>query len=599
MANERLQALRALMKQKNIDMYYIPSTDFHDSEEVEAYFKCREFISGFSGSAGTMVITQDFSGMWTDGRYFVQAKKQLAGQDTDLMEMGNEEVPTVLEYIERNLPEGGVLGMDGRVVNTKVGQEFERVLEKKHGSCVVENDLVGEVWKSRPALQSPALWVLGVEYAGESVSDKISRVRKRMEEVHASSHIIASLDDIAWLLNIRKEAEDGNPLPAAFLLLKMDAVQLFIDSSRMDDKVRTYLQENNISVHAYGDIYDAARALCGETVLLETEKVNFALFKSIDSSNRIVEEMNPTSLMKAVKNPIEMENLRRAHLKDGVALTKFLYWLKTEGLKQNLTETEAAERVEAFRKEQEGYICPSFVTISAYGSNAAMCHYHPTKEDETVIGDRGFYLLDSGGHYYEGTTDVTRTVCTGPITDEMRLHYSLVLMGMLRLAGARFLYGCQGINLDYLARGPLWERGLNFNHGTGHGVGFLSNVHERPNGIRWKHVPERRDCCVMEEGMVTSDEPGLYIEGGYGIRDENLLLCRKGEKNMYGQFMYFETLTLAPFDTSALDLSVMERSDIRMLNEYQAMVYEKLAPHLNDAEREWLRNETKPVGVEE
>ena len=332
------------------------------------------------------------------------------------------------------------------------------------------------------------------------------------------------------------------------------------------------------------------------TILLEPDKVNYAMYKSIHESCLLEEAMNPASWMKAMKDPVEMENLRKAHIKDGVALTKFIYWMKTKAPKGSLMETEAAEHLESLRKEQEGYICPSFDTISAYGANAAMCHYHATKEEESVIGKDGFYLVDSGGQYYEGTTDVTRTIVMGELTHEEKLHFTLVLMGMLRLTDAKFLHGCRGINVDYLARGPLWKLGLDFNHGTGHGVGYLSNVHERPNGIRWKIVPERQDSCILEEGMLTSNEPGIYIEGSHGIRTENLLLCRKAEKNGYGQFMRFETMTYAPIDTEAIDISVMEPSDVRLLNQYHKDVYEKLSPYLTKEEAEWLKDVTKPIG---
>lgn len=596
MANERLQKLRALMEQHGMDAYYIPSSDFHDSEDVEAYFGCRAFISGFTGSAGTMVVTKDFSGLWTDGRYFVQAKKQLKGQDTELMQMGDEGVPTILEFLEEHLPEGGVLGMDGRVVNTGVGRELTKVLEKKHASVSVQHDLVGEIWSERPELTVPKVWVLGTEYAGEDAESKIKRLRQEMKACGATHHILSSLDDIAWILNIRMDPVDGNVLPAAHMIIEENALRLFINSSRFDGAVSSYMEENGVSVRPYEKIYEETSAIRSGSVLLEPGKVNYALFSSIHESNRIIEAMNPSSMMKAMKNPVEMENLRKVHIKDGVALTKFIYWMKEKAPKGTLTETEAAERLEEFRKAEEGYLCPSFPTISAYGANAAMCHYHATKEEESTIDAKGFYLVDSGGQYLEGTTDVTRTLVLGPVSEEMKLHYTLVLMGALRLADAKFLYGCRGMNLDYLARGPLWKRGLDFNHGTGHGVGFLSNVHERPNGFRWRIVPERQDSCVLEEGMFTSDEPGLYIEGSHGIRTENLLMCRKAEKNMYGQFMEFEVLTLAPIDTEAIDCSVMEPSDMDLLNAYHKKVYETLAPYLTEDERQWLMDATKPVG---
>jgi len=584
------------MEQNGMDAYYIPSSDFHDSEYVEPYFKCRAYVSGFTGSAGTMVVTKDFSGMWTDGRYFVQAKKQLAGQDTKLMEMGSEGVPTIEEFLRENLPEGGVLGLDGRVINTGIGRELLALVKEKNGSLSIGKDLVGEIWKERPELTAPKVWILDESYAGESVSSKALRLREEMKKKGATAHILSGLDDIAWFLNIRKTSDDGNLLPPAHMIITMETMALYIDSRLFDKELTDYLEGNHVSAAAYENIYEDAAKLHNETVLLEPSKINYALFQCLAPDCPIVEAMNPTSMMKAVKNPVEVENLRKCHIKDGVAVTKFIYWLKNKAPKGGFTETEAADYLEDLRKAQDGYLCPSFDTISAYGPNAAMCHYHAEKGSDSVVGDKGFYPVDSGGQYYEGTTDITRTVAMGPLTDEEKLHFTAVLMGMLRLADAKFLYGCRGINLDYLARGPLWQRGLDFNHGTGHGVGFLSTVHERPNGFRWKIVPERQDSAVFEEGMCTSDEPGIYIEGSHGVRCENLLMCQKAEKNLYGQFMRFETLTFVPFDTEAIDLSVMEPSDVRLLNAYHEAVYEKISPFLSEEERAWLKDATKPIG---
>ena len=596
MANVRLEKLRALMEAHNMDAYYVPSSDFHDSEYVEDFFRCRAYVSGFTGSAGTLVVTKDFAGVWTDGRYFVQAKKELEGQDVELMKMGEEGVPTIDAFLAEKLPEGGVLGMDGRVVNTGIGRGFEKIAAKKNGSMAIRHDLVGEVWETRPELEAPVVWVLKDEFSGESTQSKVARLREEMEEKGADLHVISTLDDIAWLLNIRKETTDGNVLPTAHVLVAKDSLRLFINSSRCSDEVMAYFAENNIQVEKYEDIYGAVAAVKEQKILLEPDKVNYALSSSIDASNVVIEAMNPTSLMKAVKNPVEVENLRKCHIKDGVALTKFIYWIKKNVGKIELSETEAAEKLEEFRKAQEGYLGPSFSTISAYGANAAMCHYHATKENESMVEANGFYLVDSGGQYYDGTTDVTRTIVVGPATEEMKKHFTWVLMGTLRLANAKFLHGCRGMNLDYQARGALWQQGLDFNHGTGHGVGFLSSVHERPNGIRWKIVPERMDSCILDEGMFQSDEPGLYIEGSHGIRTENLLICHKAEKNMYGQFMNFETLTFAPIDLDGVDISVMEPSDVRMLNAYHKECYEKLSPYMTEEENEWLKEATRAIG---
>lgn len=596
MANERLKQLRELMETNGMDAYYIPSSDFHDSEYVEDYFQCRAFVSGFTGSAGTMVITKDFSGLWTDGRYFVQAKKQLAGQDTELMRMGEESVPAIEEFLMAQVPENGVLGFDGRVVNTMTGRMLESMMAEKNAVLSTGHDLVDMIWENRPELPAPDVWVLEERYAGLAAAEKIKALRNAMEAKGATVHILSGLDDIAWLLNIRKNSGDGNLLAPAHVIVTKDTLTLFIDSRKFSEELKAYFEENGVTVEDYGRIYDAAADLRSEKILLEPAKVNYALYRSLEGSNQIMEAMNPTSMMKAVKNPVEMDNMQKAHLKDGVALTKFIYWIKKNAGTRIITETEAAEYLESLRGQQEGYLCPSFSTISAYGPNAAMCHYHATKEEESEILADGLYLVDSGGQYYEGTTDVTRTIVLGGLNHQQKLHYTLVLMGMLRLSDAKFLSGCRGINLDYLARGPLWKLGLDFNHGTGHGVGYLSSVHERPNGIRWKIVPERQDSCVLEEGMVTSNEPGLYIEGSHGIRTENLLMCRKAEKNAYGQFLRFETLTFAPIDPEAIDISVMEPSDIHLLNEYHKQVYEKIAPHLDEEEREWLKDATKEIG---
>ena len=596
MANVRLEKLRALMEAHNMDAYYVPSSDFHDSEYVEDFFRCRAYVSGFTGSAGTLVVTKDFAGVWTDGRYFVQAKKELEGQDVELMKMGEEGVPTIDAFLAEKLPEGGVLGMDGRVVNTGIGRGFEKIVAKKNGSMAIRHDLVGEVWETRPELEAPVVWVLKEEFSGESTQSKVARLRAEMDEKGADLHVISTLDDIAWLLNIRKETTDGNVLPTAHVLVAKDSLRLFINSSRCSEEVMAYFAENNIQVEKYEDIYGAVAAVKEQKILLEPDKVNYALSSSIDASNVVIEAMNPTSLMKAVKNPVEVENLRKCHIKDGVALTKFIYWIKQNVGKIELSETEAAEKLEEFRKAQEGYLGPSFSTISAYGANAAMCHYHATKENESMVEANGFYLVDSGGQYYDGTTDVTRTIVVGPATEEMKKHFTWVLMGTLRLANAKFLHGCRGMNLDYQARGALWQQGLDFNHGTGHGVGFLSSVHERPNGIRWKIVPERMDSCILDEGMFQSDEPGLYIEGSHGIRTENLLICHKAEKNMYGQFMNFETLTFTPIDLDGVDISVMEPSDVRMLNAYHKECYEKLSPYMTEEENEWLKEATRAIG---
>ena len=593
--NERLKALRELMKQRGIDAYLVPTSDFHESEYVGEYFKCRKFLTGFTGSAGTAVVTADDAGVWTDGRYFVQAAKQLKDSGFQLQKMGQDGVLTIKEYLEKVLPAGGVLGFDGRVVNSRMGRELREALEEKEVRFACEDDLVGEIWEDRPQLSAKPVWILEEKYAGKSAAEKIADLRRAMKEARATVHVLTTLDDIVWLLNIRGGDVPGTPVVLSYVAVTDEECCLFINGKVLDDKVKAYLSGLHVTVKPYNDIYDYVRSFRREKVLLETSRINFAIMNNLDASNKIIDKMNPTAAAKAVKNPVEIENERRAHIKDGVAMTKFMYWLKKNIGSMPMTEISVSEYLEELRKQQEGYLEPSFDTISAYKENAAMCHYSATPESNKTLEPRGLYLVDSGGQYYEGTTDVTRTMALGPVTDEEREHFTLVAMSMLRLGHAKFLYGCRGLSLDYIARQPLWERGLNYDHGTGHGVGYLLNVHERPNGIRYKTVPERMDSAVIEEGMICSDEPGIYIEGSHGIRTENLIVCRKAENNAYGQFMEFEYLTFVPIDLDALNVELMEKKDMEYLNEYHRQVYEKIAPYLTEEERGWLKEATREV----
>ena len=592
--NERLEALRSLMAQRGIDAYLVPTSDFHDSEYVGEYFKCRKYLTGFTGSAGTAVITADDAGLWTDGRYFVQAAGQLEGSGFRLQRMGQEGVPTVEEYLEQVIPEGGVLGFDGRVVDGRTGGRLQELIEGKHGMIRCEEDLAGEIWKDRPALPAEPVWILDEKYAGMSAAEKIRNLREEMKKERASVHVLTTVDDIVWLLNIRGNDVPCNPVVLSYAAVTMDRLFLFINEAVLNGTVRAYLESLQVTVKPYDQIYSFVKSFCGERVLVEPEKTNYALIRSLASCNTLVCRMNPTAMAKAVKNPVEVENERKAHIKDGVAMTKFIYWLKHRIGTMPMTEISVSDYLEQLRREQ-GCLELSFDTISAYKENAAMCHYSATPETDKELKPEGLYLVDSGGQYYEGTTDITRTVALGPITAEEREHFTLTVISMLRLGHVKFLYGCRGLSLDYVAREPFWSRGLNYDHGTGHGVGYLLNVHERPNGIRYKMVPERMDNAVLEEGMICSDEPGIYIEGSHGIRTENLMVCRKGEKNAYGQFMEFEFLTMVPIDLDALDPSLMEARDREWLNQYHKEVYEKIAPHLTEEEAAWLREATRAI----
>ncbi len=592
---ERLKKLRELMKERSIDAYMIPTSDFHESEYVGKHFKCREFMTGFTGSAGTAVVTKDEAALWTDGRYFVQAAAQLQDSTVILQKMGQEGTPSIEEYLLEKIPQGGTLAFDGRVVNTAEGEALEDALGEKDIAITCQEDLVGEIWENRPALPAEPVWVLDVKYAGRTAADKIAALRREMEKCGATVHILTTLDDIVWLLNIRGNDVDCNPVVLSYLMVTGDNLFLYINEEVLKDTVKEYLKENGVTVRPYDAIYQDAADLRCETVMLEKSRTNFALVQLLDGTNEILNIQNPTALMKAVKNPVEIENMKKAHIKDGVAMTKFIYWLKKNIGKIPMDEISVSNYLDDLRRSQEGNLGLSFPTISAYGANAAMCHYSATEESNAKLEPRGLYLVDSGGQYYEGTTDITRTIALGELTDEEREHFTLTVISMLRLGNVRFLYGCRGLNLDYVAREPFWSRGLNFDHGTGHGVGYLLNVHERPNGIRWKMVPERQDNCVLEAGMVTSDEPGIYIEGSHGIRTENLTVCVKDEKNEYGQFMKFEFLTYVPIDLDAIDKSLMRPEDIEHLNQYHKAVYEKISPYLEKEEKEWLKEATRSI----
>ena len=595
MIAERLSRLRALMQQKGVGAYYVPTADFHLSEYVNPYFKSRQYLTGFTGSAGTLVVTMDEAALWVDGRYFIQAEEQLSGTPVKLMKMGEEGVPSVLEYLSK-LPEGTVIGLDGRTISAAMALRMEKTLSTRNITLEPDMDLVGDIWPDRPPLPNAPVYVLGVDSVGVSAADKIADIRRVLVKKDADAHVLCTLDDIAWLFNLRGGDVECNPVFLSYAIIERDAAYIFADKSKFHACVQEYLRQLNVTLLPYNDIYEfASKYDEGDAILLSTASVNYTLYDKLYDKAIIIDEENPEQLKKAIKNPVEIENMRKAHIKDGLAVTRFMRWVKENVGKEPISELSAAAKMDSLRLETEGNLGRSFSTISAYGPHAALPHYAPTEESNLAVEPRGFLLMDSGGQYYEGTTDITRTIAVGPLTDTEKKHFALVLRSMLRLANARFLYGCRGLNLDILARGPLWDEGLDFKHGTGHGIGYLLNVHEAPNGFRWKIVPERVDSCVFEEGMITSDEPGIYIEGSHGIRTENLIVCRKGEKNEYGQFMYFETLTMAPIDLDAIDPSYLNDAEKQQLNDYHRLVYEKLSPYMDDGEREWLRKYTRAI----
>ena len=599
--NIKIGQLRDRMKELGIDAYLVPTADFHESEYVGEFFKCRHFLTGFNGTAGTAVITMDKAGLWTDGRYFVQAEEQLSGSEIKLYRMGEPEFPTLDEFLEEELPVDGCLGFDGRVVNSELGYGLQNLLQEKNVTINCSKDLVGEIWTSRSAMSCEPIWSLDVKYAGKSTVEKLSDLRDAMKKNKAQIHLMTALDEIAWLFNLRGNDIVNNPVFLSYALITQDEAYLYVqkeaikEDTKMGKEVCAALAEAKVQVKEYAEFLQDVVALKNEKILLERKKASFAVCESIDASCRIIDEMNPCATMKAVKNATEIENMRKAHLKDGIAVTKFMYWLKHTIGTCDMTEMTAAHKIEELRAEQGNYIEPSFVTIAAYKENAAMCHYHPSDEVCKKLKPEGLLLVDSGGQYLEGTTDITRTYALGPLTEKEKEYYTIVAAAMLKVSTMKFLHGCRGINLDYTIREAFWKRGLDFAHGTGHGVGYLSNVHERPNGLRWKVVPERQDSAVIEPGMICSDEPGLYFAGDFGTRTENLILCVEDEKNEYGQFLKFEFLTKAPIDLEALDIRFMDDADIERLNTYHKDVYETISPYMNDEEKEWLKHVTREI----
>ena len=594
MDSKRITALRAIMKREGIDYYYIPTADFHESEYVVEYFKARKFITGFTGSAGVAVIGQEEAWLWTDGRYFIQAANQIEGSGFGLMNMGQEGVPTVMQYLGEKLQEGQCIGFDARVVNTNDAKEFAKIAAKKHGSLKTDNDLLDEVWTDRPALVHQPADVLKDEFNGEATASKLARVREQMEKEEAQYHIISTLDDIAWILNVRGNDIPHVPVVLSFLVIGKEDAMWFVEENALSDAVKEMAAECGITIRPYEDVYAYAATIPeNSTVLLDKRKVNYRITNALSETVHIVSKANPSQLMKAIKNEIELENTRKAHLLDGIAVTKFMYWLKKNVGKIPMDEVSVSDYLQSLREQMEGYRDISFDTIAGYNANAAMMHYKAEPDTAAKLEPQGMLLVDSGGHYDTGTTDITRTFVLGPISDIQKKHFTMVVKSNLNLANVKFLYGCNGISLDVICREPIWKENLDYQCGTGHGVGYLLNVHEGPNSFRWQYRPGFDN--PFEAGMITTDEPGIYLQDQYGIRTENELICFKGEKNQYGQFMGFENITYVPIDLDGIDKQYLNAEDVKQLNDYHKMVYEKISPYMTPEENEWLKEYTRAI----
>lgn len=594
MDSKRITALRAIMKREGIDYYYIPTADFHESEYVVEYFKARKFITGFTGSAGVAVIGQEEAWLWTDGRYFIQAANQIEGSGFGLMKMGQEGVPTVMQYLGEKLQEGQCIGFDARVVNTNDAKEFAKITAKKHGSLKTDKDLLDEVWTDRPALVHQLADVLKDEFNGEATASKLARVREQMEKEEAQYHIISTLDDIAWILNVRGNDIPHVPVVLSFLVIGKEDAMWFVEENALSDAVKEMAAECGITIRPYEDVYAYAATIPeNSTVLLDKRKVNYRITNALSETVHIVSKANPSQLMKAIKNEIELENTRKAHLLDGIAVTKFMYWLKKNVGKIPMDEVSVSDYLQSLREQMEGYRDISFDTIAGYNANAAMMHYKAEPDTAAKLEPQGMLLVDSGGHYDTGTTDITRTFVLGPISDIQKKHFTMVVKSNLNLANVKFLYGCNGISLDVICREPIWKENLDYQCGTGHGVGYLLNVHEGPNSFRWQYRPGFDN--PFEAGMITTDEPGIYLQDQYGIRTENELICVKGEKNQYGQFMGFENITYVPIDLDGIDKQYLNAEDVKQLNDYHKMVYEKISPYMTPEENEWLKEYTREI----
>ncbi|MEG1733287.1 MAG: aminopeptidase P family protein, partial [Longicatena sp.] len=507
------------MEERNMDAYIIPTSDFHETEYAGEYFKARKYMSGFSGSAGTFVVAKDKAALWTDGRYFIQAEAQLKDTGIELMKMGEPNVPTMNQYINEVIGVHGLLGFDGRVINARLGRQLSKIMNLKEGTISCDEDLVDLIWVDRPPLPKEKAFLFDEKYCGKSAKEKLVELRTVMKQRNCDTHIINTLDDIAWLFNLRGHDIACFPVVLAYAMITEDNATIYLDQSKLDETIRNAFNEIKVTIKDYNEFYEDVKKI-DEThrILADTNMINYAIYNNIQHKDKLCDQENPTQLMKACKNKIEIENDIQAHIKDGVAVTKFMYWLKTNVGKITISEMSAADKLLSLRKAQSDFIEPSFDTIAAYKEHAAMMHYSAKKESNVELKKEGMLLVDSGGQYLQGTTDITRTFALGEVDDELKLHFTTVLRSLINLAKATFLSGIRGTSLDILARGPLWDLGIDYRCGTGHGIGFLLNVHEAPNGFRWRVVADRNDSCVLQEGMITTDEPGVYIEGSHGIR---------------------------------------------------------------------------------
>lgn len=581
--NKRIEEARKVMEKYKVDAYIITSSDYHQSEYIDDYFKGREYLSGFTGSAGVLVIFKDEACLWTDGRYHIQAENQLKDSEIKLFKQGNLGVPTYKEYIVSKLAENSKIGIDAKIL---LSSDINEILSKKKYE-IIDFDLLAEVWDKRKALPNEKIFILEDKYTGKAYKEKVKEVRKVLKEKGVDYNIISSLDDIAWIYNFRGDDVQHNPVALSFTVISEKKASLYINKKKLNEEAKKYFKDNKVEVKGYFEFFEDIKKLKGN-ILVDFNKISYAIYEAI-SKNTMINSMNPSTYFKSHKNETEIANTKDIHIQDGVAMVKFMYWLKNNYKKENITEFSAEEKINSLREKIEGYIDLSFSTISAFGKNAAMMHYSAPEKNSAKIED-GVYLLDSGGTYLKGTTDITRTFFLGKVGKQEKIDNTLVLKGMLALSRAKFLFGATGTNLDILARQFLWNFGIDYKCGTGHGVGHILNVHEGPHGIRFQYNPQR-----LEIGMIVTNEPGAYIEGSHGIRIENELLVKEACETEHGKFLEFETITYAPIDLNGIVKTLLTKEEKQQLNEYHSEVYEKLSPYLNKKEKEFLKEYTKSI----
>lgn len=591
---QKLDKLRSLMAQSDFDAYIIPGTDPHMGEYTPDYWQIRSWFSGFKGSAGTLVITSNFAGLWTDSRYFLQAESELKGSGIELVKLRVPHTPEYVDWIVKNLPVGSRVGVDGKMISGDSVKQLKSAFVQKQMELVTNEDLILPIWTDRPPFPLNPVSDYDLEYAGSSRIEKIDLVRSEMCRLGVTHHLITSLDDIAWLLNMRGTDIEYNPLFVSYVLIDSDTTILFINDAKISPELQEGLGNDGVTLCDYDQIEPTlAKLVKGNRLLLASGKVNQALLDAIKPAVIIIDGVNPTTLMKAIKNETEMGHLHQTMVYDGIALVNFFHWLEKNIGKETITEISASEKIQQFRSEQPVFMGLSFGTIAGYASHGAIVHYSPTPASDAELKPEGLFLLDSGGQYLSGTTDVTRTIALGTPNEEQQRDFTLALKGTIALSDAVFPYGTKGYQLDALARIALWKNGINFGHGTGHGVGFFLNVHEGPQGISPNAAGPA--STLMEKGMVTSVEPAMYREGKHGIRTENLVVCVPYLENEFGSFLKFETLTLCPIDRNLIEVNLLEKTELSWLNSYHVMVYERLSPFLSKEVCDWLKVKTAEI----